>query len=710
VFPLKPKGKEPLTDDPKRESRCPPHEHGLKDATTDLATIDAWWSMHPTANVALRTGDVFDVLDLDGPEAVEKFRIFCDEHSIDPATIRKAVAKTSKGWHYFFNASGCGNRARMLGAPIDWRGKGGYVVAAPSIHPSGALYRWVVNLAGGLPDVPQALRDVLEPAAAVPLRPTLVRTTFGEGEHDAYFKKAFEAELERVKAAQTGERNVTVFNAMCNVIELVNSGLDATAVDDVYDAGRSLGLDERELDRTMQSAWSKAGSNVRELPAPRQQPSRSQVALRAPSSEPVTVPVALPGQALRPAPSVYQGLLGEAVRELEPWTEADPVGVLASLLAGCGCAIGRSPHATVATTRHPLLVWPLLLGRTSTGRKGTAHDVAESLLKVAEPAFIASNITGGLSSGEGLIFAVRDPVFEHSNDPAKEPKIIDPGVEDKRRWIVESEFGGTMARAKREGSSLSAVLRQAWDGKTLATLTKTSVIATGAHIAISGHITPREFLMRLRDSDLVGGTYNRFLPLLISRSKMLPDAPNPPRELIESYGSELQRRIRQARSLTSVTRTDAATKLWHDVYYELSHVEADELDNDRLGQFIARSVPYALRLSVLYALLDGEQAVDERHVDAAASLVRYSVASVRELLRAQQDPKLTRLIEALSEAGNAGLTRTDVNGMFSGKLTAPELDDLLEQVPGLEVHKAATGGRPSQRYVMVVAQAEKGSA
>lgn len=704
MFPLRPRGKEPLT------------KNGLHDATTDPAQIEAWWSKHPDANVAVRTGDAFDVLDLDGPEAVSAFKEWCVTHNVEPASIRKAVSKTSKGWHYLFAPSGVGNRARMLGAPIDWRGRGGYVVVPPSVHPSGARYEWKIAAGGDLPEVPAALRDLLDPPVVLRhVEPTLQRTSFEDNDdgHAAYLKAAYDGELARIKDAREGERNATLFSVLCNVIELCNSGLDQRAVDDVCDAARAIGLPDKEVDRTLTSAYTKAGSNVRELPAARTPPARTQPRATRPetglerthSSDVAQTPATGSRPVLRPDPAVFTGFLGECVMTLDPWTEADPVGVLGTLLAGVGCAIGRAPHALVSTTRHPLLIWPLLLGRTSTGRKGTAHDMAESLLHYADPAFVTGNITGGLSSGEGLIHVVRDPTYERHDNPEEEPKLIDPGVDDKRRLIVETEFGGTMARAKREGSSLSAVLRQAWDGKTLATLTKSSVISTGSHLSIAAHVTPREFLMRLRDSDLVGGTYNRFLPLLIHRSKILPEAPTPPADVMEALGYELRKRMDNARRVSWVPRTESASALWRELYAELS---SGEDEDDRLGQFVARSVPYTLRLSVLWALMDGERHVQPQHLEAAASLVRFSIASVGELLRSPLDQRREALTAALRDAGARGLTRTEVNGVFAGKLTAPELDELLERVPGLEVHKRSTGGRPITAYV-VPPTAEKGS-
>ena len=56
VFPLKSKGKDPLT------------AHGVKDATTNFDQIEKWWTKHPTANVAIACGQVSGgllVVDLD---------------------------------------------------------------------------------------------------------------------------------------------------------------------------------------------------------------------------------------------------------------------------------------------------------------------------------------------------------------------------------------------------------------------------------------------------------------------------------------------------------------------------------------------------------------------------------------------------------------------------------------------------------------------
>jgi hypothetical protein len=68
VFPLAPRSKFPLIS-------AANGGHGLHDATTDAARIQAWWMAHPTANIGLRTGVAFDVIDLDSEAAVDALEV-----------------------------------------------------------------------------------------------------------------------------------------------------------------------------------------------------------------------------------------------------------------------------------------------------------------------------------------------------------------------------------------------------------------------------------------------------------------------------------------------------------------------------------------------------------------------------------------------------------------------------------------------------------
>src|SRR5262249_55134185 len=155
------------------------------------------------------------------------------------------------------------------------------------------------------------------------------------------------------------------------------------------------------------------------------------------------------------------------VHVLGPHTEADPVAILAQGLVMFGSIIGRGCHYRVEGDRHYGNLFACLVGRTSKGRKGTSYGRVLAALKPLDETWVQA---AGLSSGEGLISAIRDPDTDTAGETGKNKP--DPGVADKRLLVVESEYASVLRVIAREGNTLSAVIRQAWDTGTLRTLTK----------------------------------------------------------------------------------------------------------------------------------------------------------------------------------------------------------------------------------------------
>jgi hypothetical protein len=127
--------------------------------------------------------------------------------------------------------------------------------------------------------------------------------------------------------------------------------------------------------------------------------------------------------------------------------------------------------------RHFAVIDLLLAGETAKARKGTSTGRIRQIFKIVDGEWESTRVKTGLSSGEGLINEVRDPVKDGA-------KVIDPGIEDKRLLVFESEFAGALTMMRRPGSVLSRVIRDAWDCRDLATLTKNNPTrATGPHTA-----------------------------------------------------------------------------------------------------------------------------------------------------------------------------------------------------------------------------------
>src|SRR5262249_45494302 len=159
-----------------------------------------------------------------------------------------------------------------------------------------------------------------------------------------------------------------------------------------------------------------------------------------------------------------------------------------------------------------------LVGRTSKARKGTSWGRVLQVFTEAEGQWAAERVQSGLSSGEGLIWAVRDPIQKRERvkdrgGPARYEEVeADPGVTDKRLLIYDPEFANVLKQTERQGNTLSTVLRQGWDGADLRTLTKNSPArATGAHISLVGHVTAEELRRYLTATESANGFGNRHL-------------------------------------------------------------------------------------------------------------------------------------------------------------------------------------------------------
>ncbi len=154
------------------------------------------------------------------------------------------------------------------------------------------------------------------------------------------------------------------------------------------------------------------------------------------------------GWPIAPADAVFHGPAGEFVVRTEPHTEADPMALLIQFLVAFGVAAGRQAYWPIEASRHYPNEFAVLVGPSSKGRKGSAWDHVEAILADVDPAFAEDGLVTGLSSGEGLISQVRDPIDASDTDARP----------DKRRLVVEAEFAQVMKVLAREGNTLSPVV------------------------------------------------------------------------------------------------------------------------------------------------------------------------------------------------------------------------------------------------------------
>ena len=396
-------------------------------------------------------------------------------------------------------------------------------------------------------------------------------------------------------------------------------------------------------------------------------------------------------QALGPA--AFSGIAGEFVRMVEPDTEADPAAILMHFLIAFGVHVGRGPHWKVEKTEHHAGLFSVLVAPTAKGRKGTARNRALEPF-AALPSWKTE--VSGLSSGEGLINQVRDPGEKRSRSRHGED-IVETiaGVEDKRLLVIEPEFARVLRVAQRDGNTLSATLRELWDYGRARTLTKHDPIGTSlAHIAVIGHITADELRAELTATDIANGFANRFLFVAARRSNVLPfgGALTDP-AIVRGFTDRLAAFAATARSRSRIDMTPDARSIWGRVYPELS-AGGDGLH----GAVTARAEAQAVRLALIYALLDGAPAIDAPHLMAGLAVWTYCDATVRYIWGASLGDRVAdEIMRRLRQAGDAGLTRTEIRDAFGRHQSTERIGaalELLQRKGRATCETTSTGGRP----------------
>ena len=346
------------------------------------------------------------------------------------------------------------------------------------------------------------------------------------------------------------------------------------------------------------------------------------------------------------ASEAFIGVAGDWVRLIDPVTEADPAALLANFLVGVGVFFGREAWMVADGKNHYPVEFALTTGATGSGRKGTATSRAVQLFERVDP-FFQSRMLSGLSSGEGLIKGV-SPV---------------EGDKNVRCYLaVLPEFASLLSVMARQGNTMSAVLREAWDCQRLRVLTRKEALdADNVNLSVIAHVTPEELLNNLTATDRANGFANRFLIPLTKRSKFLPHDGGETN--LEPIVSRIRDAVKDAQGRGLMQRDAAARDLWEREY--------EKLTGDRsgiVGALCGRGEAHVLRLSLLYALLDSASCIRREHLQAALAFYDYCVRSVEVIFgEATGDPEAERILRALA---SGPMNMSELHRLFSNKREA----------------------------------------
>jgi hypothetical protein len=411
----------------------------------------------------------------------------------------------------------------------------------------------------------------------------------------------------------------------------------------------------------------------------------------------------------RPTEAMLYGLAGDVGNTAAATTEANRYAVCMGYLSFLSAMAGRDAYLPVGNTRHHARLFTLHVGRSSRGRKGDAlslvhrirHaiDKRETVRGTVGGSLLGQVHTGGLSSREGLVMFIHDG-FQQGKDET-------PAIDDKRLWVVESEFANVLQQAKRDGNTLSSALRDAWDGVSIKPATKTArTWATDPHIGIAGAITPTELCEMMKARELSNGFANRFLIFWAERDRLVPFPTATDEETLNRLVERTEDVLRFMRGNYPAefdTRQMGMSQAAQVAYKKLYRGELNKgTGSIKLDGILERRAPMLLRLAMLFAMTDQTLTIEVHHIEAAWAWVSYSVDSVRYIFKESAAGEIDaerlaaaseRLLEYLTTKREA--TRKEItNECFQKRAPAGGLDAVITELLNTTPPKIETIAMP----------------
>lgn len=643
------------------------HPRGIgwqKKATNDLGLLKKIYRDYPDTNWGIATDESHWILDVDLKNGgLESLKRLLEKYGPLPPTLKYTTG--GGGQQFVFKNPGLMIKTVANAIPgypgIDTRGIRGMGTCPPSKHKSGRKYRF---------DSPDDVTTIAEAPA------WLINSLQSKGQQQVVACS--------VSSIPIGARNATLTSiagslrskglsedAILNAIEAINGDLGANRLPDT------------EIRTIAKSIGSYEPGKL--------------IVCDSQSDEKKTWPKEI-------SPSAYYGLPGAIVKTISPHSESDPVALLVQFLAAVGILMGANAGFRVESSWHYARGFIVVVGDTAKARKGTSWEHIRRVLSLVCESWVKDNVVSGLSSGEGLIWSVRDAIIGTREVLVKGKKtgefekfVQDQGIEDKRLLVQEGEFASVLKAVERDGNTLSPVIRNAWDSGQLSTLTKNNPAkASEAHIGIIAHITETEFRRLLNSTEIANGFGNRFLLICAKRSKLLPLGGSLQDSDFRLFVEPLMRAIEKAKVKRQIGFDGPAEKMWREIYPTLSAAQSG-----LVGSLTARAEAHVVRLALTYALLDCADAISKQHLEAGLAVWNYCADSCKHIFgNATGNPVADEIQRALKNAP-AGLTRTDIHGLFKNNRTAAAIGAALAELSNASLAFAIvqeTAGKSAERW------------
>jgi len=368
-------------------------------------------------------------------------------------------------------------------------------------------------------------------------------------------------------------------------------------------------------------------------------------------------------------------------------SEASPEAVALNVVVFFSALVGREKLIykwgdTFIDARPSVLI----VGKSGSNKGISEHLVKrifsdfEELMKKRDKDFMPLDTrSGGLNSGEGLIHSLRD-------------EVEGEGVNDKRALIIEPEFSKVLAVSGREGTTLSATLRNFHDGIDQRNTTRNAASeCTKPHLVMMCHITKEELLKKIKSDDIANGLINRFM---IFHTSQIKDVANPtpaPKDQVQAVVNHLVEIMDFVNEGQTMIEADDFLAKFDSIYSELRHPKGTL----QTQQLLARRCKYVRMLSMIFAVMEKQTLINEKHLNMALIYVKYWGESVsyifdsevqtvqHEKIKELSQKVLDAIIEIHNESGRC--TKTDIARYFNSNVPSKEMNAalsvLLETVP-----------------------------
>lgn len=413
------------------------------------------------------------------------------------------------------------------------------------------------------------------------------------------------------------------------------------------------------------------------------------------------------------------GQLGRMTEAACSNSEAVPASVAIHILTRFAATLGRTAYIQIGDHKRHLRMFSLIVGPTAKGRKGTSSEMPNRLFEsvhsdyLVNAGFLPLEKLTALSTGEGLIQKVRDPFSWTTGD--KEHN--DPGVSDKRLLCDISEFAGVLAQGRREGATLSTVLRDAFDGVVMTTPSATAFRrASDTHVCVVGSVPETEIVKNLNDVEKTNGFANRFPMFYSARTKIVPSPKPTDPMLMAQFARHVADAIWFGSRVGLVEMDDDALSLWETTLYR--RIE-DQTYPELIDSLLGRRSLHTMIFAALIALFDHKSKIDADHLLAADAWMEYweqtvlfvfSTAESNE--KAIKDKALRdQLVKMIDELGGVKVSHTALALKATNKYQSRDVKAVdvkratealqRESPPRIHTETMTTAGRPANYYTLI---------